>query len=121
MKPSVSMVKDTEIEDLIGSDAASIAIFSRMPENSNIKVLMVSSGDDTYAPAFGPTDYNVHYGDYPIRLTFYIMYNVRDDVKLRSTIRELLNDEVANSLRANDFISLPDTLRRKFLIDLDLE
>ena len=121
LKPNVSIVKDTEIEDLIGSDVASIAILSRMPENSNIKVLMVSSGGDTYAPAFGPTDDNVHYGDYPIRLTFYILYNARDDVKLRSTIRELLNDEVATSLRANDFIALPDTLRRKFLIDLDLE
>ena len=121
LKPNVSMVKDTEIEDLIGSDAASIAILSRMPENSNIKVLMVSSGGDTYAPAFGPTDDNVHYGDYPIRLPFYILYNARDDVKLRSTIRELLNDEVATSLRANDFIALPDALRRKFLIDLDLE
>ncbi|MEE2988174.1 MAG: substrate-binding domain-containing protein [Verrucomicrobiota bacterium] len=121
MKPSVSMVKDTEIEDLISSDAASIAILSRMPENSNIKVLMVSSGGDTYAPAFGPTDDNVHYGDYPIRLAFYILYNSRDDAKLRSTIRELLNDEVATSLRANNFIALPDTVRRKFLIDLDLE
>ncbi len=121
LKPNVSVVKDTEIEDLIGSDVASIAILSRMPENSNIKVLMVSSGGDTYAPAFGPTDDNVHYGDYPIRLPFYILYNARDDVKLRSTIRELLNDEVATSLRANDFIALPDTLRRKFLIDLDLE
>ena len=121
LKPNVSIVKDTEIEDLIASDTASIAILSRMPENSNIKVLMVSSGGDTYAPAFGPTDDNVHYGDYPIRLSFYILYNMRDDVKLRSTIRELLNDEVAASLRANDFMPLPDTLRRKFLIDLDLE
>ncbi|MEC8279056.1 MAG: substrate-binding domain-containing protein [Verrucomicrobiota bacterium] len=121
MKPSVSMVKDTEIEDLISSDAASIAILSRMPENSNIKVLMVSSGGDIYAPAFGPTDDNVHYGDYPIRLAFYILYNSRDDAKLRSTIRELLNDEVATSLRANDFLPLPDTMRRKFLMDLDLE
>ena len=121
LKPNVSVVKDTEIEDLIGSDVASIAILSRVPENSNIKVLMVSSSGDTYAPAFGPTDDNVHYGDYPIRLSFYILYNARDDVKVRSTIRELLNDEVATSLRANDFIALPDTLRRKFLIDLDLE
>ena len=121
LKPNVSVVKDTEIEDLIGSDVASIAILSRVPENSNIKVLMVSSGGDTYAPAFGPTDDNVHYGDYPIRLSFYILYNARDDVKVRSTIRELLNDEVATSLRANDFIALPDTLRRKFLIDIDLE
>ena len=121
MKPSVSMVKDTEIEDLLRSDAASIAILSRMPKNRKIKVLMVSSGSDIYTPAFGPTDDNVHYGDYPIRLAFYIVYNLRDDAKLRPVIRELLNDEVAASLRANDLIALPDTVRRKFLIELDLE
>jgi ABC-type phosphate transport system substrate-binding protein len=121
MKPSVSMVKDTEIEDLLRLDAASIAILSRMPENRQIKVLMVSSGGDTYAPAFGPTDDNVHYGDYPIRLAFYIAYNLRDDAKLRPVIRELLDDEVAASLRANHLIALPDTVRRKFLVELDLE
>jgi ABC-type phosphate transport system substrate-binding protein len=121
MKPSVSMVKDTEVEDLLRSDASSIAILSRMPENKNIKVLMVSSDSDTYAPAFGPSDDNVHYGDYPIRLAYYIVYNLRDDAKLRSTIRELLNDEVATSLRSKDLIALPETIRRKFLIDLDLE
>lgn len=121
MKPSVSMIKDTEVEDLIGSDGASIAILSRKPENKNIKVLMVSSENDTYAPAFGPTDDNVHYGDYPIRLAYYIVYNLRDDAKLRPTIRELLNDEVAMSLRSKDLIALPETVRRKFLIDLDLE
>jgi len=121
MKPSVSMVKDTEVEDLLRSDAASIAILSRMPENKNIKVLMVSSDSDTYAPAFGPTDDNVHYGDYPIRLVFYIVYNLRDDAKLRPIVRELLNDKVAASLRSKDLIALPETVRRKFLIDLDLE
>jgi hypothetical protein len=82
---------------------------------------MVSSGSDIYTPAFGPTDDNVHYGDYPIRLAFYIVYNLRDDAKLRPVIRELLDDEVAASLRANDLIALPDTVRRKFLIELDLE
>jgi ABC-type phosphate transport system substrate-binding protein len=121
MKPRVSMVKDTEIEDLLRSDAASIAILSRMPENRQIKVLMVSSGGDTYAPAFGPTDDNVHYGDYPIRLAFYIVYNLRDDSKLRPVIRELLDDEVAASLRANHLIALPDTVRRNILIEFDLE
>ena len=121
MKPSLSMVKDAEVEDLLRSDAASIAILSHMPENKNIKALMVSSDSDTYAPAFGPTDDNVHYGDYPIRLAFYIVYNLRDDAKLRPIIRELLNDEVATSLRSNDLIALPETVRRRFLIDLDLE
>jgi ABC-type phosphate transport system substrate-binding protein len=119
MKPGVAMVKAGEIENLLRSDGASIAILSRMPTNSNVKVLMVSDGDD--APAFGPTDDNVHYGDYPIRLAFYIVYNKRDADKLRAVIRELLNDEVAASLRTNDLIALPDTVRRKLLTDLDLE
>lgn len=120
MKPSVTMVKASEIEDLLRSDAGSIAIFSRMPEKDNVKVLMVSKGDKD-SPAFGPTDDNVHYGDYPIRLAFYIAYNKRDAAKLREVIRELLNDEVTASLRKNNLFALPDTVRRKLLIDLDLE
>lgn len=120
MKPSVAMVKAGEIEDLLRSDAASIAIISRMPKKGNVKVLMVSQGGKD-APAFGPSDDNVHYGDYPIRLAFYIAYNERDAAKLRSVIRELLDDEVAASLRKNDLLALPDTVRRKLLIDLDLE
>ncbi|HBR94691.1 MAG TPA: hypothetical protein DEA90_11055 [Opitutae bacterium] len=121
MKPSVAMVKDTEIEDLLRSELASIAILSRMPTKSSVKVLMVSSGSDSDAPAFGPSDDNVHYGDYPIRLAFYIAYNPRDAEKLRKVIRELFDDEVAKSLRENDLIALPDTVRCKLLIDLDLE
>ncbi len=119
MKSGVAMVKDSEIEDLLRSDAASIAILSRMPKNSSIKVLMVSDGAG--APAFGPSDDNVHYGDYPIRLAFYIVYNKRDEAKLREAIRVLLDEDVARSLRANDLLALPDTVRRKLLIDLDLE
>jgi ABC-type phosphate transport system substrate-binding protein len=119
MKPSVAMVKDAEVEDLLRSDAASIAILSRMPRKSSVKVLMVSTTNE--APAFGPSDDNVHYGDYPIRLAFYIVYDPRDEAKLRPVIRELLNDAVAESLRKNNLIALPDTVRRKLLIDLDLE
>jgi ABC-type phosphate transport system substrate-binding protein len=121
MKPSVAMVKDSEIEDLLRSDAASIAILSRIPKKKGVKVLMVSSGTDSDSPAFGPSDDNVHYGDYPIRLAFYIAYNKRDDEKLRPIIREFFDDEIAKSLRENDLLALPDTVRRKLLIDLDLK
>jgi ABC-type phosphate transport system substrate-binding protein len=121
MKPSVAMVKDSEIEDQLRSDAASIGILSRMPKGKNLKVLMVSDSSSADAPAFGPTDDNVHYGDYPIRLAFYIVYNERDVEKLSQVIRELLDDRVATSLRENDLLALPDTVRRKFLIDLDLQ
>jgi ABC-type phosphate transport system substrate-binding protein len=119
MRPSVAMVMSTEIEELLANDAASIGILSKLPENENVKVLMISAGED--APAFGPTEDNVHYGDYPIRLSFYIAFNNRDQEKLKSLLRVLLEDEVANSLSENGLFSLPDTVRRQLLVDLDLE
>ena len=119
MKPNVAMVKDSEIEDLLRSDAASIAILSNLSEKSQVKVLMVS--EEEGAPAFGPSEDNVHYGDYPISLAFYIVYNERDELKLRPVVRELLNDGLAASLRQNDLVPLPDAVRRKLLLDLDLK
>lgn len=121
MKPGVAMVKSNEVVDLVGDDAASIAILSQMPESGNVKVLMVSTGEGYDAPAFGPTDDNVHYGDYPIRLAFYIAYSKRDQGKLRAIVRLLLEDDVANRLRENHILALPDTVRRKLLIDLDFD
>jgi len=119
MKPNVSMVRDSEIEDLLRSDAASIGILSNLSDKSQVKVLMVS--EEEGAPAFGPSEDNVHYGDYPISLAFYIVYNERDELKLCPVVRELLNDEVAASLRQNDLVPLPDAVRRKLLLDLDLK
>lgn len=119
MKPSVAMVMSDEVEELIETDAASIGILSRLPENDDVKVLMISSGED--APAFGPSEDNIHYGDYPIRLSFYIAFVPRDEDKLKDVIRVLLEDDVAASLGQNGLFALPDTIRRQLLIDLDLD
>lgn len=119
MKPGVAMVRADEVEDLLGSDAAAVALLSNPPKSGKSKVLLVSESDG--APAFGPSDDNIHYGDYPIRLAFYIIYNGRDDAKLSQVIRLLFDDEVASALRENDLVALPDTVRRKLLIDLDLK
>jgi ABC-type phosphate transport system substrate-binding protein len=121
MKSSVLAVKDEEVEELVRSDAASVAILSRMPGSDNVKVLSVSAADDDEAIAFGPTADNLHYGDYPIRLSFFIAYNARDDEKLRGVIRFLLEEEVAESLIENDLFALPDTVRRQLLFNLDFE
>lgn len=117
MKASVAAVKDSEVEGLLMSDAASIAILSRMPESKKIKALMVSSKSD--GPAFGPTDDNVHYGDYPIRLAFYLVYNERNGTKLHDVLGFLLSDVIADALRAHHLVALPETVRRKLYIDLE--
>lgn len=118
MKTSVLVVKDDEVEGLLVSDAASIAILTRLPKNEKVKALMISGELD--GPAFGPTDDNVHYGDYPIRLAFYIAYNKRDDEKLKKVLRVLLGEDVAEKLRENSLFALPDTVRRKLTMELDL-
>lgn len=123
MKAGVARVKPNEVIGLVSEDVASIAILSQMPEGGKVKVLMVSSADDSSdadLTAFGPSDDNVHYGDYPIRLAFYMVYKKRDEAKLREVVRVLLNDGVAQSLQENHLVALPDTIRRKLLSDLDL-
>lgn len=118
MKSGVA-VDASEIEALLSSDAASIGILSGMPTNQNLKVLMVSS--DSASPGFGPTSDNVHFGDYPIRLGFFIVYKQRDQARLKPVVRLLLGDVVANELESNQLMALPEMVRRKLLVDLDLE
>lgn len=119
MKQKVAMVKDTEVEAMLASDTGAIAILSSLPKNGKVKTLLVSETSDS--PAFGPSEDNVHYGDYPIRLSFYIVYNQRDEAKMKPVLRVLLADDTAEGLRSNKLFALPDTIRRKLTIDLDLE
>ncbi len=119
LKSSVSVVKDGEAEELVASDPVSIAILPRLPERDRLKTLMVSTDGD--GPAFGPSEDNVHYGDYPIRLAFFVVFDERDEERLEPVLRALLGDVMAEALRENDLFALPGTVRRKLLIDLDLE
>lgn len=118
MKPSVAMVQSDEVSGMVEADAASIAVFSRPPQSGQLKVLMLSFGED--APAFGPSEDNIHYGDYPVRLPFYIAFNARDEAKVNGLVRVLLDDAVATALAENGLFPLPETVRRQFLIDFDL-
>ena len=117
MKTSVAMVQDDEVESMVAADTASIAIMSGLPESNRLKVLMVSSGAN--APAFGPTRENIHFGDYPIRLAFYIAFNPRDSEKLNETLRALFSEPVAESLEAHQLFPLPLSVRRQLLVDFE--
>ena len=118
MKTTVASVKDSELEGSLLSDAASIAILPSAPKSKKVKALMISSEAD--GPAFSPTEDNVHYGDYPIRLAFYVVYKARDEARAQKVLRVLLNDDLAAALRSNNLVALPDTVRRKLTMDLDL-
>ena len=119
LKSGVAMVKTDEVEHLVESDSSAIAVLSRLPQSEKIKPLMLSL--ETDKPAFGPSENNIHYGDYPIRLAFYLVYRSSDFGKLGGLIDFLYSDEVAQVLGENSLFSLPDTVRRQLQTDLQFK
>ena len=103
---------------MLASDTTAIAILSSIPDSSNAKVLMISESKNS--PSFGPTAENIHYGDYPIRLPFYLVYNKRDQEKLDQLIRYLIEDTVAERLSSDGFFPLPENVRRQRAIAFDM-
>ena len=118
MKITVAEVKDSEVEDLIAADTNSIGILPDFPEGKQVKVLMISA--DSESPAFGPTNDNIYYGDYPIRLPFKILYKKNDLENIKDTLRILLSNELADVLSANNLYVPPVAVRRKLMLDLKL-
>jgi ABC-type phosphate transport system substrate-binding protein len=116
--PSVTIDVQEDVQRLITQDKAAVGVFPKSPENPNLKVLFVAQ--DYESIAYGPSMENIYYSDYPIRLPFYIVYNVRDSERLYPLINTLLSDSIADILDANDFFSLPKVIREKLIIDLQL-
>lgn len=118
IKLTVNEVIGSEIKEILASNIASVAVLPHLPDAEKIKPLMVSVNPDS--PAFGPTNDNVYYGDYPIRLPFQIIYKEESESELKETLRILLSDEVTEILRANHLFVLPDTIRKSFVNGFDL-
>lgn len=121
MKSSVAVVRDSEIEEALSGNISAIGILSSRPKSNNLKVLMISESDASDSPAYGPSPENIHVGDYPIRLAFYIAYNPRDEAKIKPVLRALLDEDIAAVLLKNNLFALPDTVRSQLLIDLNFQ
>lgn len=119
MKPSVGMLRDNEIEEALAGNITTIGILSQLPKNKNLKVLMLSRAEGS--PAYGPSLENIHVGDYPLRLSFLVIFNPRDTDKVKPVLRMLLSEEVAAALNTNMLFSLPDSVRNQLLIDLNFQ
>lgn len=115
---TVTFEVEKNVQRMITQDKAAVGIFPNIPENPNLKVLFVAQDDESIA--YGPSIDNVYYFDYPIRLPFYIVYNIRDTERLYPLITTLLSDSVADILSNDNFFPLPKVIREKLIIDLQL-
>jgi hypothetical protein len=118
MKLTINEVIHSEIEGILADNVSSVAVLPHLPDTGAIKALMIS--EDPESPAFGPTNDNIYYRDYPIRLPFQIVYKKEREAELTKTLCILLSDELTNMLRENHFFVPPDTIRNSFVNSLNL-
>ena len=118
MKLTVNEVISSEIEEMLVENIAAVAVLPYLPDNEKVKALTISL--DSEGPAFGPTNDNIYYGDYPIRLPFRIVYKKDRESALLETLRILLSDEVTEALRESHLFVPPDTIRMNFIKSLTL-
>lgn len=118
-KSSVSMVDTASAQRAIASDATCIGLLSRKLDSRRTKTLMISAGDGL--PAYGPSPDNVHYGDYPLRLPFYVVFETSNKSRIKPILSYLLSEGCAKLLEANNFYALPDTVRNQFSFELNMQ
>lgn len=109
--------KDALITNLL-SNSSAIGIVPEDPKVEELKVLYVSKDMDSIA--YGPNAENIFFGDYPIKLPFYVLYNLKDSEHLLSTIAFLMGDEIEAILSESAFYSVPKVVRGKYSIDVQM-
>lgn len=119
LKSSVAITGIDEASKLITSDVTSIGLFSRNIESSRVKTLMVSVSDDS--PAYGPSVDNIHYGDYPLRLPFYIVFESSNKERVRLILSYLLGVNCSKLITENGFYTLPETVRTQYSFELNMQ
>lgn len=109
----------SELEDLVSADLGAIGVSNRPSTAPEVKAISISTGE-AGSFAFGPTPENIYYGDYPLRLPFYIAVPVGDLPKQRDFIAFLLSDEIASTLEKAGFVPLSENVRKRTLLGLDI-
>lgn len=117
LKTQVNRVKSNlQVMELLSSDSGSIAITNRIILEDKIRALAISDESEF---AFGPTPENVHYGEYPLRLSYYLVYPREKQEELKPLLRVLLGNDQADAFVKQGFVPLPKTVRERMVVELD--
>lgn len=102
----------------IAEDTTALGLLPVEENHPQVRSLFLSVGEGNQA--YNPTPQSVFYGDYPLRLSFYLVAPNKQNPVLSEIERFLFSEEVAEALRAAGYQPLPETERRGFQMDLDL-
>jgi ABC-type phosphate transport system substrate-binding protein len=118
-KSTVDTIDLSEAQKILSNDVTSIGLLSRVLEDKDIKTLMVSMEEGR--PAYGPSEDNVHYGDYPLRLPFYVVYKNANASKVKPILSLLFGKEFSEMLKESYYFALPDTVRSQYLFEFNMK
>ncbi len=111
LKPTVAQQPSfDELLRRVRVDETCIGMLPRpLTDSDGVRVLLIARSDRDVP--FGPTAENVHNGDYPLRLPFFIALKAERAVELAPVLERLLGDEVATALEQAGFVAVPAAAR----------
>ena len=116
----VSVLRDKkEAVNVLGTGASVILIVGKATDSQRVKVLPISAGKEAGDYAFKPSNETIHNGDYPLALTFYVMFKPEKADLVKPLVKAMLSDDTAASIDAGDFYSVPKNFRKRYVLELD--
>jgi phosphate transport system substrate-binding protein len=107
LKSTIAMLPDVkELFNQVRSDETCIGMSPRLPPAGVPATLLQVSRSDKDV-AFSPTVENIHTGDYPLRMSFYIACRPDRLGELGTVVALLLGDESAAGLEKAGFVPVP--------------
>ncbi len=110
------------VTDTVRNSGSAIGIASFDPKLPDVKVLAVldKHQDKENSIAFKPTAENVHNGDYPMSLDFYVVYKAENTQKFKGLLQILYDEKVQEILETSGFVVSPKNFQKAFLLGLDI-
>ena len=96
---------------IVAGQTASIVVMRGIKIPGGGRALSISAKDGADQYAYQPTRASVFYGDYALRLPFYIVTRPDASPEVKSLINDLLSDKTADLLESNDFVPVPKSER----------
>lgn len=99
---------------------SNLLIMSRLPElGKGLRtVALIEDGKEFGYP---PTSENLHFGDYPLRTSLYMVVSDENSEGVRTYIRSFFSSGRLNSLYASGLIPVPEKVQNQALLEFDLE
>lgn len=99
---------------------SNLLIMSRLPEPEK-ELRTVALIEDGKEFGYPPTSENLHFGDYPLRTSLFMVIRDKKSEQTRSYLRSFFGSGRLESLYASGLIPVPENVRNLALLEFDLE